>query len=65
MFLPLRYSRIDHPVECWIVKSILDYIEMFFETSSVRSFGSESTLFYEMWFLKIMIINGRNIIYCL
>ncbi len=43
------FSRRTHPEENWLVESILHYIELFYDSTSARTFASESTLFDEMY----------------
>ncbi|KAG1143758.1 hypothetical protein G6F37_010662 [Rhizopus arrhizus] len=43
------FSRSTHPEENWLVESILHYIELFYDSTSARTFASESTLFDEMY----------------
>lgn len=45
----MRFSRRTHPEENWLVESVLHYIDLFFDSASVRTFPSESTLFDEMY----------------
>ncbi|KAG1048437.1 hypothetical protein G6F43_009171 [Rhizopus delemar] len=43
------FSRRTYPEENWLVESILHYIELFYDSTSARTFASESTLFDEMY----------------
>lgn len=45
----IRYSRLDNPEEHWCVQSILDYIDLFYNSNTVRTFCSEQTLLAEMY----------------
>lgn len=57
-FNTFSYSRISHPEEQWIVRSVLDYIDLFFDADTARKFNSEASLFQEMY---AMIVNMKKI----